>query len=350
VFPWHLLGSFGVLGFTDLPFWSGRSMKRRQFIGLIGGTVATRPLVARAQQLAPVIGFLNSQSPGPFAHLVDAFRQGLNAIGFTDGQNVSIEYRWAEGQYGRLPGLAADLVQRQVAVLVATGGEPASLAAKAATSTIPIVFAIGSDPVRGGFVANFNRPGGNMTGLTLFTEQLEGKRLGLLNELVPNAAVAVLVNPSFPPSEKQLKDLAEAASHLGVRLITVSAEAESAFEPAFNMFAEQRAGALLVAADPLFNSRRDRLVELAAHRKLPAIYEFREFTEGGGLMSYGASLADGLRQVGRYAGQILRGAKPADLPVLQPTKFELVINLKTAKALSLTVPPTLLARADDVID
>jgi putative ABC transport system substrate-binding protein len=325
-------------------------MKRRQFLGLVGSTLAPWPL-ARAQQLAmPVIGFLNTQLPGPFAHLTDAFRRGLGDLGFTEGQNVTIEYRWAEGQYERLAGQAADLVQRNVAVLVATGGEPASLAAKAATSTIPIVFALGGDPVKGGFVGSLNRPDGNMTGLTQFTEPLEGKRLGLLHELLPKAVVAVLANPTFPPVERQLKDLAEAGSRLGVRLIVAFAEAENDFEPAFNKFAEQGAGALLVSADPYFNSRRNRLIDLASIRKLPAIYEFREFTEAGGLMSYGASLADGYRQVGRYTAQILKGAKPADLPVLQPTKFEMVINLKTAKSLGLEVPPTLLARADDVVE
>ncbi|MFL6819597.1 MAG: ABC transporter substrate-binding protein [Bradyrhizobium sp.] len=324
-------------------------MKRRQFLGLIGSALAPWPHFALAQQ-SPVIGFLNSQLPGPFAHLTDAFRRGLGDVGFTEGQNVTIEYRWAEGQYERLAAQAADLVQRNVAVLVATGGEPASLAAKAATSTIPIVFALGGDPVKGGFVHSLSRPDGNMTGLTQFTEPLEGKRLGLLHEWFPQAAVAVLTNPSFPPAERQARDLAEAGSRLGTRLIVASAEAEHQFEPAFDTFGERGAGALLVSADPFFNSRRNRLIELAAKRKLPAIYEFREFAEAGGLMSYGASLADGYRHVGRYAGQILKGAKPADLPVLQPTKFELIINLKTAKSLGLEVPPTLLARADDVIE
>ncbi|HKH01308.1 MAG TPA: ABC transporter substrate-binding protein [Bradyrhizobium sp.] len=337
--------------FTYNALYRGPSMKRRQFLGLIGSTLASWPLIARAQQPPmPVIGFLNSQTPGPFAHLVAAFRRGLGELGFTEGQNVTIEYRWAEGQYERLSAQAAELVQRQVAVLVVTGGETASLAAKAATSTIPIVFALGGDPVTGGFVGSLNRPEGNMTGLTQFSEPLEGKRLGLLHEWFPNAVVAVLTNPTFPPAERQLKDLAEAGSRLGVRLIVVAARAENEFEPAFNRFAEKGAGALLVSSDPFFNSRRYRLIELAAIRKLPAIYEFREFTEAGGLVSYGASLAEGYRQVGRYAAQILKGAKPADLPVLQPTKFEMIINLKTAKSLGLEVPPTLLARADDVIE
>jgi putative ABC transport system substrate-binding protein len=325
-------------------------MKRRKFIALLGGVSIAWPLASAAQQSTmPVIGFLNSQSPDRSGHLADAFRHGLREVGFIDGQNVAIEYRWAEGQYDRLPEQAADLVRR-VAVLVATGGEPAALAAKATTSTIRIVFAIGGDPVKGGFVANFNRPGGNMTGLTQFAGLLEGKRLGLLHEMLPNVAIGALVNPNFPPFEDQMKDLMEAAAHLGVRLTPLFAKAEVDFEPAFQAFVEKGAGAVLVAADPFFNSRRDRLVALAASRKLPAIYEFREFVAAGGLMSYGANLADGYRQVGRYAGQILKGAKPADLPVLQPTEFELVMNLKTAIALDLIVPPTLLARADEVFE
>jgi len=315
------------------------------------GGAASLPIAARSQQPAiPVIGFLNSQSPGSFAHLADAFRRGLSEAGFTEGRNVAIEYRWAEGHNDRLPEQAADLVRRQVAVLVATGGEPAALAAKAPTSTIPIVFAIGGDPVRGRFVASFNHPGSNMTGLTQFTEQLEGKRLALLHELLPNAAIAALINPDSPLSEKQLKDLTEAAAHLNVLLIPLFAKTESEFGPAFRTVAEQKAGGILVTADPFFNGRRERLVELAAARKLPVIYEFREFAAAGGLMSYGTSLADGYRQVGTYVGKILNGAKPADLTVLQPTKFEFVINLKVAAALGLEIPPTLLARADEVIE
>jgi putative tryptophan/tyrosine transport system substrate-binding protein len=308
-------------------------------------------LDARAQQPPPpVIGFLNSQSPATFGHLAAAFSRGLSQVGFIEGQNVVIEYRWAEGHYEKLPDLAADLVHRQVAVLVATGGEPTSVAAKAATSTIPIVFAIGGDPIKGGFVDSLNRPNGNMTGLTQFTAPLEGKRLGLLHELVPNAAIATLVNPTFLPAEEQMRELKDAAARGGVRIIPLTSSGEGNFEPAFAAMAKEGAGAVLIASDPYFNNRRERLVELAQKYKLPAIYEFREFTASGGLMSYGGNLAGGYRQVGIYAGAILKGRKPSDLPVLQPTRFEFVINLTTAKAFGVEVPPMLLARADEVIE
>ena len=290
-------------------------MKRRDFITLLGGAAAAWPLAARAQQPAmPVIGFLHSQSPGPSAHLAAAFRRGLRQVGFVDGRNVTIEYRWAEGRYERLPELAADLVRRPVTVLVAVGGEPTSLAAKAATSTIPIVFQIGGDPIEGGFVDSLNRPTGNMTGLTQFTEPLEGKRLGLLHELVPDVAIAALVNPSFPPAEGQLRDLKEGAARVGVRLVTLTARGEGDLEPSFASMVEQGAGAVLVAADPFFNSRRERLVALAQERKLPAIYYSREFAASGGLMSYGTSLADGYRQVGIYAAQILKTSRCCNRP------------------------------------
>ena len=323
-------------------------MRRRDVLAFLGGA-ATWPLAARAQQPAmPVIGFLHSGSPGPLATLLAAFRQGLSEAGFVEGRDVAIEYHWAEGRNDRLPELATNLVKRQVAVLVATGG--ASSAAKAATSSIPIVFSTGGDPVAMGLVASLNRPGGNLTGATMFTTLLEAKRIGLLHELVPSArAIAVLVNPSFANAQAQLRDIEDGARRTGVRLITVSAQVESDFETAFATFVQQRADALLIGADPFFYSRRDRLVALSARHKVPAIYELKDFAAAGGLMSYGTNNADMYRQVGLYTGRILKGAKPGDLPVLQPTKFELVINMKIAKSLGIEIPQPLLLRADEVI-
>jgi putative ABC transport system substrate-binding protein len=310
------------------------------------------PLAARAQQPAmPVIGFLNTASPEPFAHLVAAFRRGLGEAGYVDGQNVAIEFRWAEGRYDRLPALAAELVRRPVAVLATSGGDPALLAARAATTTIPIVFATGGDPVALGYVASLSRPGGNLTGVTQLTSMLEAKRIGLLLELVPKAdPIAVLINPDWPAAAAQLKDAQAAAASIGVRLVVLNASTESEFMPAFATLVQQRAGALTISADPFFNSRRNQLVALAARHRIPTIYEFREFAAAGGLMSYGTSLADAYHQVGTYAARILKGAKPAELPVVQSTRFEFVINLNTAKALGLEVPPGLSARADEVIE
>ena len=326
-------------------------MKRRAFIGLLGGAAAAWPLAARAQQAAmPVIGFLRSSSIASSAHLVTAFRQGLKETGYSEGQNVAIEYRSAEGEYDRLPALAADLVRRQVTVIVATGGSGPALAAKAATSTIPIVFT-GQDPVKAGLVVSFNQPGGNATSVSTLTTDLGSKRVGLLSELVPNAKmIAVLNNPHGPDVERQLQDVHSAARSLGQQLQVLNAVNEGEIDAAFVTLARERPGALFVGNDPFLVSRREQIVALANHYKLPALYGWREFAEAGGLVSYGPSHTEPYRLVGVYTGRILNGAKPADLPVIQSSKFELVINLRTAKRIGLEIPPMLLARADEVFE
>jgi putative ABC transport system substrate-binding protein len=327
-------------------------IERRKFLATLGGAAASWPLAARAQQGGmPVVGFLHGASADGAAYQVTAFRQGLNQTGYVEGQNVTIEYRWAEGQYNRLPALATDLVAHPLAVIATAGGISSVLAAKAVTKAIPIVFLTGDDPVKFGLVASLNRPGGNLTGVSFLSPVLEAKRVELLRVLVPTATtIAVLVNPNSPGAEARLGDVREAARLLGQQVSIVNAGSEGDFEAAFARLVQQGAGALIVVSDPLFNNHRDQLTALTARHTIPAIYFDREFALAGGLMSYGTSIADAYRQLGIYAGRIVKGEKPADLPVVQPTKFELVINLKTAKALGLNIPDKLLALADEVIE
>jgi ABC-type uncharacterized transport system substrate-binding protein len=318
--------------------------RRREFIALLGGAAVAWPLTARAQQM-PVIGFLDSRSPDTMAGRLRAFREGLKEAGYVEDENVAIEYRWAEGHNDRLPALAVGLVRRQVKVLVASAGTPSALAAKTATASLPIIFITGNDPVKLGLVASLNRPGGNIAGVTVISLEVTG--IELLREMIPTAAiVALLVNPTSSYSEPEIREAQEASRTLGLRLHVLEASSERDIDAAFASLLELRASALLVSADPFFSSRRHQLVALAARYASPAIYAYRDFAEGGGLMSYGANIADAYRQAGTYVGRVLKGEKPADLPVLQPTKFELVINLKTAKALGLTVPLALQAIAD----
>ena len=327
-------------------------MRRRELITLLGGAAMVGPFVTFARPAVPIIGFLSSRSPADTTTtLVAAFRNGLGEAGYIEGQNIAVEYRWADGQYDRLPALVADLVQRGVALLVTFGGEPSALAAKAATSTIPIVFTIGGDPVKIGLAKSLNRPGGNATGVSLLTTAPESKRLGLLHELVPGAKiVGVLIDPNYQEADAQARELQDAAGSIGQHIYIAYAKSEAELESAFETLVRERADALMVSADPFFDTRRDRIIAFAAEHRMPAVYQFRQYAVSGGLLSYGVSLPDGYRQAGVYAGQILKGAKPADLPVEQPTRFELVINLRTAKALGLTIPPSLLSRADEVIE
>ena len=327
-------------------------MRRRDFIAGLWSITAAWPLATRAQQPAmPVIGFMSGRSPEDSAHLVSAFRQGVAETGLVEGQTVTIEYRWALGDYDRSAALAADLVSRKITVLVAVGGDVSALAAKNATATIPVVFGMGSDPVKAGLVASFNRPGGNATGFTLWTSEMESKRLGLLREIVPAAQlIGILVNPKFPASVQELGDLDVAAKGVGQRLFVAPANNDAELDAALTSFGQQRVAAVLVTAAPFFDTRLERIVSFAAQNRLPAIYQFREYAVAGGLISYGPNIVESYRSAGVYAGRILKGEKPADLPVLQPTKFDFVINLKTAKALGLTVPPTLLAEAGEVIE
>jgi putative ABC transport system substrate-binding protein len=329
-------------------------VQRREFIRLVGGAAALSPLLpglGRAQPAKPVIGYLHSAIAASNARFVAAFNAGLKDGGYVDGQNVVIEYRWAESQVGRLQSLADDLVRHQVAVIATMGGELPLLAAKAATTTIPVVFVMGGDPVKLGAVASLARPGGNVTGIGMFTTALESKRFGLLHEIVPKASiVAVLINPTRAVAQTQFDEVSSAAGTAGVKIALIHATKESDFEQVFRQAAAQGAGAMQICADPYFFSQRKALVALAAQHRMPVMYEWRDFPDVGGLMSYGTDLANAYRENGRYVAKILNGAKPADLPVLQTTKFEFVLNLKTAKALGLDIAPTILARAEEVIE
>jgi putative tryptophan/tyrosine transport system substrate-binding protein len=325
-------------------------MKRRELLLFLAGAMTAAPALRAQQKAMPVIGYLATGSPGPTAPNVVAFRQGLSETGYVEGKNVTIEYRGAEGQYDRLPALAADLVGRKIDVIVATS-VPSARAAKTATSTIPIVFAVGTDPVEDGLVASLARPGGNLTGVTFMMTELMQKRLELLSELAQQVGViALLVNPDNPNVERTMRDVQEAARAKGVQLQILKAATKAEIDAAFAAFAQLRVGALLVGNDPFFYNRREQLVALASQHAVPAIYEARDYVAAGGLISYGTSLAAASRQAGIYVGKILKGAKPTDLPVEQPTRFELVVNLKTAQALGLTVPPSILSRADEVIE
>jgi len=329
-------------------------MNRRIFFAALVGIASTAwPHGLQAQQPVPVIGFMSSRALADSAYLVVAFQKGLAEGGFIDRENVRVDYRWAEGQYQRLDSFASEFVARKVAVIVTVGGSPSARAAKAATSSssIPIVFSVGPDPIGLGLTTSFNRPDGNATGISVLSNQLEAKRLGIVHELAPNAStIAVLINPANAPSRSQQHEIEQAAASINRRALVLHAGNQQDLLSAFATIVHAQAGALLVSADPFFDTQQGQLVQFAARQRLPDIYQFREYAAAGGLASYGISLTDAYRQVGLYAARILKGAKPADLPVLQPTKFELVINLKTAKALGLTIPPTLLARADEVIE
>ena len=327
-------------------------MRRREFITLLGGVAAAWPLAARAQQSAmPVVGFLSSRSAEDSIRVVAAFRQGLAETGYVEGRNVVIEFSWAQGQFDRLPALATELVRRPVAVLAAVGGQQSARAAIAATSTIPIIFGIGEDPVDEGLVTSLSRPEANITGATFSTSLLGAKRLGLLRDLVPSAdLIALLVNPNTTQGQKQTRDVREAARALGQRLVVLNGGSDESIEASFADLIQQHVGALLVGSDPFFDVRRNRLVALAAQHRVPAIYQFREYVLAGGLMSYGASITDMYRQVSLYVGRVLKGEKTTDLPVMQPTKFELVINLKTANTLGIKLTDNLLSLADELIE
>jgi putative ABC transport system substrate-binding protein len=327
-------------------------MRRRVFISLLGGAAAAWPLVASAQQASmPVVGFLSARSPQEATSVLRAFLNGLGEAGYVEGKNVVLEYRWAEGHYERLPALAAELVRRRVAVIAATGGEPSPLAAKAATASIPIVFTAGGDPVEAGLVASLNRPGGNLTGTTIMGLEMGPKRLELIRQLVPNAnTIAMLVNPKFPTGSAEASDVQTATRSLGMKFHVLHASTEREIDTAFVGLLEQRADLLIIATDPFLLGQREQLVRLAARHSVPTMYFLREFVEAGGLMSYGPNIANGYRQAGVYTGQILSGASPATLPVLRPTHFLLILNIKTAKALGLSVPDRLLALADEVIE
>jgi putative ABC transport system substrate-binding protein len=325
-------------------------MRRREFIALVGSACGW-PLSVSAQAPLPVVGFINSASPGPFAHLAVSFRKGLGDEGFVEGHNYVIEARWAEGNYQRVPGFLQEFLEKQVAVVAITGGAMPRLMADPAKIKVPIVFVMGDDPVKLGLVTSLSQPGGNITGITQLTMELGAKRLGLLHELLPPMKkVAVLVNPNFPATAPHLKEIEAASAVSGVQPLVLHAATEADFAPAFKRLQEERPDAILVGADPFFNSRRQQLVALVARQRIPAMYEFREFAEAGGLISYGTDLADAYRLVGVYVGRVLKGSRPAELPIVQSAKFELIINLKTAKALGIEVPPTLLARADEVIE